>query len=79
MAIPRAPVAVRAGVGIMRVFVALDTIGGRWEVHRPRLPGLLDAHMAFVAVDPFDDVCTVLECTVLFLPLEAKHFGARSG
>jgi hypothetical protein len=70
MAIPRATVAVRAGVGIMWVFVTLDTIGGCWEVHRPRLPGLLDAHMAFVAVDPFDDVCTVFECAVLFLPFE---------
>jgi hypothetical protein len=69
---------VPAGVGIMRVLVALDTIGGRREVHRPGLPGLLDADMAFVAVDSFEHVRTMLESTVLFVPFEAKHFGARS-
>ena len=63
----------------MRVLVACDTVGGRREVHRPGLPGLLDAHMAFVAVNPFEHVRTVLKGAVLFVSLEAKHFGAGSG
>jgi hypothetical protein len=79
VAIPRAPMAVRASVGVMRILVAFDAIGRRREVHRPGLSGLLDARMALVAVDAFEHVCTMLERPILFVPFEAKHLGACSG
>jgi hypothetical protein len=60
----------------MRFLVAFHTIGGRREVHRPGRSSLLDACVAFEAVDPLHDVCTVLERSVLFLLLEAQHLGA---
>ena len=79
MAIPRAPVAVGARVGIMRIFVAFHALRGRREVHGPGLSGLLNARVAFQAIDAFDDVRSVLERPVLFVTFEAKHFRARPG
>jgi hypothetical protein len=77
--IPRAPVAVRTGVRVMRILMALDAPGGGRKVQRSGLAGLLDASVALEAVDAIDDMGAVLECPVLLFLLEAQHFGAGPG
>jgi hypothetical protein len=62
----------------MRILMALYAIGSRGEVQRARFSGFLDAGMALEAIDALDHVGTVLECSILFVLLEAEHLRARS-
>jgi hypothetical protein len=78
LAISGPPMAVGAGAGIMRILMALYAIGSRGEVQRARFSGFLDAGMALEAIDALDHVGTVLECSILFVLLEAEHLRARS-
>lgn len=78
VAISRAPVAVRTGVGIVRFLVAFHAVRRGRKVQRPRVPRLLNAAMALQAVDPLDHVHAVLEGIRFPLLLETEHLGAGS-
>jgi hypothetical protein len=76
----RSSVAIRAGVGIVRVLVATDAVFRRGQMKRTGLTGLLNARMTLVAVDPFEHVGAMLKRTLwaLVLTLEPENLGAGS-
>jgi len=74
----RASVALRAGVWIVWVLVAVDALLRRRKVERPGFPSVLNPSVAFEAVDPVEHVGSMLEVSLLRVFLDSEHFGARA-
>jgi len=75
---PSSPMALRARVGVVRVFVTLDASLRRRKVQRAGLTSVLDARVTFETVDALEHVGSVLEgaLRLLALALEPEDLGA---
>ena len=75
---PRSPMALRARVGVVRVFVTLDAASRRREVERAGLARVLDARVTLETVDALEHVGSMLEGTLrlLALALQPEDLGA---